>query len=356
MSRSSVPERLKIGMVGAGFIGQIGHLSNLVQCQRTEVVALAELRPELRQLTQQRYGIARGYSTHQELLADPEVEAVVVVTPRPQLGPVVLDCLRAGKHVLSEKPMAGSVAQAERLLRAAREAGVTYVVGYMKRWDQGVEAALGCLRDLQTDPDTGPITFVRAHCFMGESYCHADGHVTTDEKVEYADTGWPVAPEDFPEQTARDFAFYLNTYSHVTNLLRYLLQDTPRIEHVAFANPLGRLAVLKYPDFFASLETGRLSHRSWDESVEIYFAHGKLTLQLPPALLRNVPAQVEVYRAGATQVVSSHRCDWTWAFRRQAQGFVDDILEGRVSRNSAEDALEDLRLIEAMWRQASFPA
>ena len=86
-------------MIGAGFIGQLAHLMNFNQLTSCQVVALAELRPELRRLTCQQYRIARGYETHQELIQNPEVEAVIVVTPRAQTGPVVLDCLKAGKHV-----------------------------------------------------------------------------------------------------------------------------------------------------------------------------------------------------------------------------------------------------------------
>ena len=342
---------LRVGMVGAGFMGQLAHLMNFVEADRCKVVALAEFRPGLRQAVAERYAIPKTYATHTELLLDPEVEAVVVVTPRPYTGPVTLDCLNSGKHVLSEKPMAGTLEQAERLVEAASRNNVRYCVGYMKRQDEGVQWAKATLDTLRATGELGPITFVRAHCFMGDSYCKADGHVVTEEPATYPDGGWPLGPSDFSEQNTRDFAFYLNTHSHNTNLLRYLLGATPTIDHVNFGIQAGRQAILNFNSFLASLETGRLSHRGWDEVTEVYFADGRLILRTPPPLLKNVCAQVELYKAGASQLIISPQLNWTWAFRRQAQAFVDDILDDRLSLNSGFDALEDVRLIESMWRE-----
>ena len=212
--------RLNVGMVGAGFIGQLAHLMNLTEIEQCRVVALAERRDELRAKVATRYEIPRAYRTHHELLRDPEVDAVVVVTPRAYSGPVTLDCLNAGKHVLCEKPMAGTHEQGCRLVEAARSRGVHYAVGYMKRHDAGVQAAKRILDELIVSGELGPVTFARAHCHMGDSYAKADGHVVTNEEATYPDDGWPIAPDDFPSTVARDYAAYLNTYSHNTNLLR----------------------------------------------------------------------------------------------------------------------------------------
>jgi predicted dehydrogenase len=341
---------LKIGMIGAGFMGQLAHLMNLVEIRNCRVVAVAELRPELRRQVAERHGIPRTYETHHDLLKDPEVEAVVVVTPRQHLGPVVLDCLNAGKHVLSEKPMAGTLEQGKRLVDAAHAQKVNYAVGYMKRYDEGVQTAKRLLDELISSQELGPVIFARVHCFMGDSYCNPYGHVVTDEKPVQPGTGWPIAPDWVPENRAQDFAAYMNTYSHNINMLRHLLGRTPTAEYAHFSRPAGRLAVLSFGTFVASLETGRSSNRGWDEVTEIHFADGRLTIRTPPALLRNVPATVELYKAGTIQQVSSPQSNWTWAFRRQAEAFVTDSLAGLPSLNAGTDALEDLRLGEEMWR------
>lgn len=343
--------KLNIGIVGAGYIGQIAHLMNYVEVKDCRIVALAELRPILRRKVAERYNIPRTYETHRELLQDPEVEAVVIVTPRPHTGPVALECLNAGKHVITEKPMASTFEQGKRLVDAAQKRKLHYVVGHMKRYDEGVQLGKRILNELMASQELGPILFARAHCFMGDSFCNADGHIVTDEKVNYPNDGWPVAPDWLPQECARDYAAFLNTFSHTTNLIRYLLNSTPSVEYVSYGQPAGRIAILRFNGFVASLETGSSSNRGWDEITEIYFADGRLTIRNQPALLRNVPAQVELYKAGQVQEICSPQCNWSWAFRRQAEAFVKDVLENRASISSGVDALEDLRLIEELWRK-----
>jgi predicted dehydrogenase len=70
---------LKIGFVGAGFMGQLAHIANYAELNKCRTVALAELRPGLRELVARRYGIDKTYATHAELLADSNVDRVVAV-------------------------------------------------------------------------------------------------------------------------------------------------------------------------------------------------------------------------------------------------------------------------------------
>ena len=121
------------------------------------------------------------------------------------------------------------------------------------------------------------------------------------------------------------------------------------LEHIEHITAVVKAHVLNFGNFLATVETGKASNQGWDEVTEVYFADGRLTVKTPPALLKNVPASVELYKAGAIQQVISPQCNWTWAFRRQAEAFVSAALNGEPILNSGADALEDLRLIEAMW-------
>jgi predicted dehydrogenase len=343
-------DKLAIGMVGAGFIGQLAHLANLVEDPLCRVVALAEMRNGLRESVARRYDIPKTYATHAELIADGEVDAVVVVTPRDRLGPVVFDCLSAGKHVLSEKPMAGSVEQASRLVAVANERGCTYTVGYMKRYDAGVECAKAMLDDARARGSLGELLGIHARCYMGNSYCAAYGHIVTDERTEYLDDGWSIGPEWLPEGHRPKFGSFLNTYSHVTNLLRYLMGRSPSVHYANLTGRAAQLCVLDFGECLATLATGRMSHRGWDEEVHFTFSDGELVIKLPPALLRNVPASVEIYIAGATQAITRPLPEWSWSFRRQAEAFVLDVLERKDPRSPGADSIEDLWLCEALWK------
>lgn len=344
-------QKLKIGMIGAGYMGQIAHLMNYVEIDDCEVVALAEIRPHLREQVADRYRISKTYETHHQLLDDPEVQAVIVATPRPYTYSVALDCLLAKKHVLTEKPMARTLEQAEKLVAAAKDNNVKYVIGYMKRYDEGVQIAKQMLDEITLTNELGDIIFARATCFMGDSFARAGGHITTDEKVDYPNDGIELAPKWIPKKYELDFAGYLNTYSHNTNLLRYFFNKTPQVEYVNFTQMKGRLATLNFSPFIASLETGRTEYHYWHEKVAIFFEKGYLSIKTFPPLLRNVAADVELYTSGDHPKVLRPKANWTWAFKRQAEAFVNHVLKGAKTLNSGEDAIEDIRLIEKMWEK-----
>ena len=342
---------MRIGMVGAGFIGQLAHLMNYVEVLGCRVVGLAEFRPSLRAEVCRRYGIPIACETHHELVSRDDVDAVVVVTPRPMTASTVADCLRAGKHVMSEKPMAGTSSRARELVACAEENGVLYGVGYMKRCDEGVLYAKRTLHALLASGELGPVMMVRAHCTMGNSYCRADGHVTTSETAIYPTGGEIMYPAWMNEERGRLFARYVNCFSHNTNLLRFLFEQTPQVEYARVSDLGGQIVILDFGKFRAVLETADVTNRGWDEVTEITFAHGKLIIKTPPPLLKNVAAQVEIIRGGEVQEMLSPQLDWTWSFRRQAQAFVEAIRDRKPLPSPGSDAVHDLELIEAIWQK-----
>ena len=342
-------DTVKIGMVGAGFMGQLAHLENYINIPGCKVVALAELRPQLRESVCRKFDIPRSYESHLDLLKDPEVEAVVVVTKRPVLGPIAYDCLRAGKHVITEKPMAASSEQALKLTDIAKKNDLIYAVGYMRRHDLGVQRAKLMLDELIESKELGPIVFVRSHCFQGNSYCNIDGHIVTNENVPDVIEGWPIAPNWIPENRRVDYAWFLNVFCHNFNLIRYLLGKTPRVDFARLDYQKGRCAVLDFGGFISVFQAGYSSARAWDEFVEIHFEHGRLLIEMPPNLLRNVPARVVLYKQGNIQEVLFLQIDWSWAFKRQAEAFVKDVHHHEQPLSSAIDAVEDIKLIEEIW-------
>src|SRR5690606_5130774 len=114
---------IRLGYVRCGFMAQKVHLPNLLSIPGCEVIALAELRAELGSQVQQRLGIPKLYGDHQALLADPDVDAVAVSAAFAVQGEIARDALLAGKDVFMEKPMAVSLAQADALVAAAKQAG-----------------------------------------------------------------------------------------------------------------------------------------------------------------------------------------------------------------------------------------
>jgi len=88
----------------------------------------------------------------------------------------------------------------------------------------------------------------------------------------------------------------------------------------------------------------------WEEQLVIYLTNGLIDLRPPPPLLRNIPAKVQVYRAGKVQRDESPHAAWGWAFERQAQHFVDCIVEDIQPVSSGLDSYKDIVIVENMLK------
>jgi len=340
-----------LGFVGAGMIGQLAHISNFADLPGCEVRAIAELRVELGRQVAKRFNIGKVYPSHKDLLNDPAIDAVVVVTRRPATGPIVRDALHAGKHVLSEKPMAPTRDLAQSLVDAASDAGRKYAVGFMKRHDAGVQRAKRLVDEFIASGELGRIVLMRAFCFGGEFLVGGAGFAMTEETRPVGLELWPEAPDWLPQTMAKDYAWFLNVFVHDLNLLRFFAGKTPQVSAVDLQRPNGRLVLLDFGDFAGVLEMAEVEFHEWQEGIEILFEKGRLRVDLPPPLLLNVPARIELTYAGKRIDTVKPQVPWSWSFRRQAEAFLADIADDREPIASGRDSLEDMFLAEEIWRR-----
>jgi predicted dehydrogenase len=350
LNLTSARKPLKIGMVGVGYIGQVSHLANYMEVEGCEVRAIADIRPELRAAVQGYYDISESYETHLDLLKKADIDAVVIVTRRHHTGPIARDCMLAGKHVFTEKPMAATLKQAKELVDVSRERNVHYTIGYMKRHDAGVAQAKSILADLIGKGELGPVSFVRAHCFQGHHFYDLVDAVGLGEGRPEGLDSWGAAPEWLPENYHRAYDDFMNVCTHDINLLRFLFDETPQASHLHYREGAGGVAMLDFENFPAVLEFGHMEHRGWDESVDVYFQRGRLRITLPPPLMKGRPAMVEIFRGGEQCEIERQTIENSWAFRRQADAFVQELREETPSLASGKDSLEDIRLAEDLWK------
>ena len=122
---------VRLGVIGIGNMGW-HHARVLSLIKDAELVAVADPDRRRGQLAIQQFGCA-WFPDHQQLLE--QVDAVCIAVPTLLHHPVGLDCLRAGKHVLIEKPIAASQEEAAELITAAERAGVQLQVGHIERFN-----------------------------------------------------------------------------------------------------------------------------------------------------------------------------------------------------------------------------
>lgn len=129
----SAADPIRIGMIGYGQYGRF-----LIESWRAlpavEMWAISGTNQARLERARQELSIPRGYVGHEQLLADPEVDVVVIASPPGLHAAQAIDAARAGKHLFCEKPLATSVADAEAVVAAVRAAGVQAVIGYVMRY------------------------------------------------------------------------------------------------------------------------------------------------------------------------------------------------------------------------------
>ena len=133
--------KLKIGLLGCGGIAQIAHLPALRKAANVEFTAICDVAEDLLNAMADRYAVAHRYTDHHEFLEKADMDAVLLPVADGFHASLSIDCMRAGKHVLVEKPMAETVEQCEQMLQVSEETGRKLQIACMKRYDPGLQFA-----------------------------------------------------------------------------------------------------------------------------------------------------------------------------------------------------------------------
>ena len=148
---------VRVAVLGAGAIAQVVHLPILTRIRGVEVAAVADRDPRTASTIAERFGVAGGARTTEDVLADDRVDAVLICTPSNRHEENVRDALRAGKFVLCEKPLALTAGGVERLLGEAGAEGRLQVA-----MNQRFRADARAIRSFVQSGELGDIFYLKA--------------------------------------------------------------------------------------------------------------------------------------------------------------------------------------------------
>ncbi|MGI4828890.1 MAG: Gfo/Idh/MocA family protein [Janthinobacterium lividum] len=148
-------KRIGMGLVGPGFIAQ-HHIDAVRRLNFVDLIGLAGSSQASAAKAAQSFGVPHAFGTYEELIADPRIDVVHNTTPNYLHHPVSLAALRAGKHVVSDKPLALNSAECSELAEAARQAGVVNAVTFNYRGNPLVQEARARIRN----GDLGELSFI----------------------------------------------------------------------------------------------------------------------------------------------------------------------------------------------------
>ncbi len=340
-------EKVRIGFVGVGGMGQCAHLRNYALIKECEVVAIAEVRPKLARKVAARYGVPKVYPDHKAMLAEEDLDGIVASQPFERHGILVPELLAANIPVFTEKPLSGSVEYGERIVAAEAESAAWLMVGYHKRSDPAIMYAKKEIDRLKENGALGALKYVRLLMPAGDWMAGGfSGLITTDEPVPTLESEAPA--KDIDAATFADYTTFVNYYIHQVNLLRHLLGEPYR---VTFADKAGILLVAESESgLTGTIEMSPYCTTiDWQEEALMAFEKGYVKVTLPAPVAVNRPGHVEILRdpgEGTTPETLVPQLPWVHAMHQQARNFIAAIHGECAPLCGAPEALEDLKVAQ----------
>jgi len=345
-------KKIKIGVVGVGFISQLCHINSLHEIKDCEIIAIADMRKDIAIKVAKQYGVKNIFNSHEELIKSHlKLDAVVIITKRTMTGPISYDFLKSGYNIFTEKPMCCSIDQAKKILTIQKNKKLIFTVGYNKRFDTGVIKAKKKLLELKKNNELGKVIFIRVHRYSGTGYMGAKEKYKSLENSPQKNE-WAHAPS-WIKSSREKFSYhgYLNTFSHNINLIRYLLNSKPKIDFVDMSPETANLIILNFNNKFkCSIETKDYKDDEWDEYVKIYFENGYLQLFTPPQMKKNTSAYFVIYNR-LKKIKKYYKFKSKWSFYNQSKSFINDIKKKKNGISSSYDHYEDIKIIEQIWKR-----
>ena len=334
-------KKVKIGFIGVGHMGQLAHLHQYANLrEHCEIVTLCDVRIKQAKILAERFNVPKVTADYRELLADKEIDAVVCIQYFENHVVLVPDVLRAGKHVMTEKPLCVFPDNGDMLVNVAKESGKIHMVGNHKRSDPATEYAIETINKWKQSGEMGKMTYVRLSMPPGNWRKDCDMPFYTDEPP------GPVPPEPRPDgmddKTRDKTIWFVNYYIHQVNLMRYLLGEDYQLtfadKHFFSAkSESGVNCILELEPYSTSVD--------WQEHALVCFERGWIRIDLPAPLAMQLAGTVTIYEdkgwnSGYKHPMMPNVC----AMRNQAKNFLLAVKGEKAPPCVSSEAVKDLRI------------
>ena len=354
---------IRIGLLGVGGIAQLSHLPMLQNLDDLyEIAAITDLSPAIRAMVAKKYNVPKVYATAQELLADPDIDAVMVLSPDPLHAQLAIEAMEAGKHVIIEKPLAMNSHDIRRMMAVeAAHPGIIAMVGYMRRFATPFIKAKELLAE-----DDRPVEYIRfrdiileGRFFTGQTrrtrrarmQSDLQAHAMDDiAKMKYEQHSVGLG-EDATEMQRNVYQMLLGLGCHSFSAVRELIGLPKEVKSILTSkNGTHVVALLQYDGFIGTYEmVNDQNVVQFDAAIEIFQGDRKLKIKYETPYIRWLPHSLEVIESTGTDTKTTiYGPDYHDAFEAELKYFAQCIAEGKTPKTSLADSLQDIELFEKM--------
>ena len=329
-----------IGVLGAGQIAQAAHFPAVRKARTAHLYAICDAAGDLRERMAAVHQPTTTYADYDAMLADGNVDAVIIAVADQFHVPLSIMALEAGKHVLVEKPMAVTVEDAESLYAAARAADRIVLVGHEKRYDPGVAYAHDFIRD-----EIGELIGLK-HWYTDSTYRYS----VTDTLQPLIETSAAARRPAGNPKADRQRYLVLGHGSHMLDTARYLggPLEAIRARLSTKAGTYCWFAEVAYANgCLGQLDLTVAVRMDWWEGFQVYGSEGSVIGKLfNPWHLR--AAEVQAFSTKDDQYHQPIGEDAN-VFRLQVEDLVAAATTGATLRGAtAEDGVASVRAMVAL--------
>jgi UDP-N-acetylglucosamine 3-dehydrogenase len=306
-------KKLGVAVVGTGFWGK-NHARVYSELASTELVAVCDMNQERAKAVADQFGV-KAYTSSSRMLKNGDVEAVSVCTWSTKLAEEALKALKAGKHVLVEKPMATHTKQAEKLLGVAEKSGLYLTAGFLMRFIPGLQHIREAVENKK----------------IGELVCATARRVSQ----------WP--------ERIGDVGVVKDTAIHDIDVMRYISDEDP----ISVYAKTGSMRHRKFEDYAQIMLTYEDGKSAFIESNWLTpYKTRTLTVTGSDAIMRLDYMTQELWIEEPKENLQP-RYPWQEPLKLELQHFADCILEKKKPLITGVDGLKALQIAEAALRSSA---
>ncbi|THF73995.1 Gfo/Idh/MocA family protein [Cohnella fermenti] len=341
---------VNIGVIGTGSIS-FAHLDAYAAHPDVKLVAVADMNAERAAETARKYNAERSYSNVSELLADPQIDAVSICTWNNTHADLAIQAIRAGKHVLVEKPLSRTVEEALRVQEAVRSSDRILQVGFVRRFDPNAQL----LKRFAELGEFGELYYAKASNLrrLGNpggwfaDVARSGGGPLIDIGVHVIDLIWYLMGKPKPVSVSGNVYHKLGNRSNVQGLSFYKAAD-----YDASLNTVEDLAnaVIRFENGASLLvDVSFTLHASKDESfVKLFGTKGGFEVD-PEVKIATEKHDIMVNIAPQTD---DKGFNFAKAFQEEIAHFVASVQNGTEPLSPVEDGVAVMKMLRAVYESA----
>jgi predicted dehydrogenase len=324
--------KTKVAVIGLGSIAQVVHLPNLLRMANVKITAVAEIKKSRLNTISDKFNITSRFTDYREMLNNTDADAVIIATPTSTHKEIALECLKAKKDILVEKPLARTYDEAKSIVDAARKNKCKVMVGMNLRYRP--DAMI--LRSLINSEEIGEPFFIKCTWIRRQSSSEkwftkkeeSGGGVIIDLGILLLDLSlWLLSYPPIDSVTTQNF-------SHNTKNVEDTSVSMIRCKSGALISLESSWSIPIEKDLFSVTVYGKKGNASLNPF--------RITRKINDNFIDLTPAQIE-------SPVNLFRK----SYMNELKSFIGAVRDLSPLLSSGDEALSRLKVIEAMYKSSS---